>query len=132
MAITKCLRLIKDSRDDSEMFAALLVVARKLVKLSDQLTDPARKSIFDTIGFAFISRLLITSNPDVAASGSVPQDNPYIKLAVLVIILTKNLSVAHSEMINKITTFVEIVNSFPSVSVEMFGDVLQCKLMYRN
>ena len=66
MDITKYRRLIKDSRNDSELFAALLVVA-KLVK-SDQLTDTARKSIFDTIGFAFISRLLITSNPDVAAS----------------------------------------------------------------
>ena len=29
-------------------------------------------------------------------------------------------------MINKITNFVEIVNSFPSVSAEMFDDVLQC------
>ena len=33
---------------------------------------------------------------------------------------------AHSEIINKITNFVEIVNSFPSVSAEMFDDVLQC------
>ena len=125
MDITRCLRLIKDSRNDNEMFAALLVVA-KVVK-SDQLTDPARKRIFEAIGFAFINRLLITSNPD-EASCDVPQDNPYKKLALtlLACYCTDKELAAHTEMINKITTFVEIVNSFTSVSVELFDDVLQC------
>jgi len=107
------------------MFAALLVVAK--VMKSDQLTNSARKKIFDAIGFAFINRLLITSNPDEAPS-DVPQDNPYKKLALtlLACYCTDKGLAAHSEMINKITTFVEIVNGFPSISLEMFDDVLQC------
>jgi len=125
MDITKCLRLMKDSQNDSEMFAALLVVA-KVVK-SDQLTDSERKRIFDAIGFAFINRLLVTSIPDEASS-DVPQDNPYKKLALtlLACYCTDKEFAAHPEMINKISTFVEIVNSFSSVSSEMFDDVLQC------
>ena len=124
MDITKFLRLIKDSRNDSEKFAALLVVA-KFVK-SDQLTAQARKKVFEAIGFTFINRLLITSVN--SAAGDVPQDNPYKKLALtlLACYCTDEELAAHSEVINKIPTFVEVVNSFPSVSVEMFEDTLQC------
>ena len=103
------------------MTAALLVVS-KFVK-SDQLTAQARKSVFEATGFAFINRLLIMSvNSDETASGVAPQDNPYKKLVytLLACYCADKEFLSRSEVINKIPNFVEVVNSFPSVSVEMF------------
>ena len=125
MNVPKCLRLIQNSQNDSEMFAALLIVA-KVVK-SNEVDDAARRKLFEAIGFTFINRLLITKED----TSSISQDELFKKIAItlLACFCTDKELVTHPEMINKIPLFVEVVQSFAStelVSSEMFDDVLQC------
>ena len=124
MNVAKCLRFIENSQNDSEMFAALLIVA-KAVK-SNEVDDAARKKLFDAIGFTFINRLLITKED---ASG-MPQDDLFKKIAVtlLACFCTDKELVRHSEMINKIPLFHEVIQNFATTesTSEMFDDVLQC------
>ena len=126
MNVSKCLGLIQNSQNDSEKFAALLIVA-KAVK-SNEVDDAERRKLFDAIGFTFINRLLITKED---ASG-VPQDELFIKIAItlLACFCTDKELVRHSEMINKVPLFVETVQSFAAEksvsSDEIFDDVLQC------
>ena len=125
MNVAKCLSLIQNSQNDSEKFAALLIVA-KAVK-SNEVDETERRKLFDAIGFTFINRLLITKED---ASG-VPQDELFKKIAItlLACFCTDKELVKHSEMISKIPLFVEVVLSFvavESVSSEMLDDVLHC------
>ena len=126
MDVNKCLRLIENSQNDSEMFAALLIVA-KAVK-SNEVDDAARRKLFDAIGFTFINRLLITKED---STGMPAQDELFKKIAItlLACFCTDKELVRHSEMINKIPLFVEVVQSSvttESMPSEMFDDVLQC------
>lgn len=126
MNISKCLRLIQNSQNDSEMFAALLIVA-KAVK-SNEVDDAARRKLFEAIGFTFINRLLITKED---ASGVPAQDGLFKKIAItlLACFCTDKELVKHPEMISKIPLFVEVLQSSAatkSASPEMFDDVLQC------
>ena len=125
MNVAKCLSLIQNSQNDSEKFAALLIVA-KAVK-SNEVDETERRKLFDAIGFTFINRLLITKED---ASG-VPQDELFKKIAItlLACFCTDKELVKHSEMISKIPLFVEVVLSFVAVesaSSEMLDDVLHC------
>lgn len=122
MDVSKCLRLIQNSQNDSEMFAALLIVA-KAVK-SNEVDDTTRRKLFDAIGFTFINRLLITKED----TSGVPQDELFKKLAItlLACFCTDKELVKHPEMMNKIPLFVEVVQSFAAVSSEILDDVLQC------
>ena len=126
MNVSKCLLLIQNSQNDSEMFAALLIVA-KAVK-SNEVDDAERRKLFEAIGFTFINRLLITKED---TSGVPAQDELFKKIAItlLACFCTDKELVKHTEMINKIPLFVEVFQSFSStesVSSELFDDVLQC------
>lgn len=125
MNVAKCLSLIQNSQNDSEKFAALLIVA-KAVK-SNEVDGTARRKLFDAIGFTFINRLLITKKD----ANGVPQDELFKKIAMtlLACFCTDKELVKHSEMISKIPVFVEVVQSFvaaESASSEMLDDVLHC------
>ena len=126
MNVAKCLRLVQNSQNDSEMFAALLIVA-KAVK-SNEVDDAARRKLFEAIGFTFINRLLITKED---TSGASVQDELFKKIAItlLACFCTDKELVKHAEMISKIPLFVEVLQSYSatkSASTEMFDDVLQC------
>ena len=125
MNVAKCLSLIQNSQNDSEKFAALLIVA-KAVK-SNEVDGTARRKLFNAIGFTFINRLLITKED----ANGVPQDDLFKRIAItlLACFCTDKELVKHSEMISKIPVLVEIIQSFvpaKSASSEMLDDVLQC------
>ena len=125
MNVEKCLHLIRDSRNDSEMFAALLIVV-KAVK-SNEVDNAARRTLFEAIGFTFINRLLITKEDTTGASQGVL----FKKLAItlLACFCTDEELVKHPEMMNKVPLFVEVLQSFTATEsdqLEMFDDVLQC------
>ena len=125
MNAEKCLRLIQNSQNDSEMFAALLIVA-KAVK-SNEADDVARRKLFEAIGFTFVNRLLITKED----TAGVSQGDLFKKIAItlLACFCTDKELVKHQEMMNKVPLFVEVLQSFLATKTDrsdIFDDVLQC------
>ncbi|XP_051892261.1 neurochondrin isoform X2 [Pristis pectinata] len=125
--LERCLKVLQDAKNDSEQFAALLLVT-KVVKAGE--TDAGtRRRIFDAIGFSFPNRLLVTKE---SPSGCPNQIFRALGMTLFACFSTNPEMVSHPQMFNKIPIFNEIVSSLmePGSDIttftSMIDDSYQC------
>ncbi|XP_038055249.1 neurochondrin-like [Patiria miniata] len=102
--VDTCLQALERASSDTEVFAALLLVA-KIVQAEN--TDAAtRKRIFDAVGFRFINRLL-----KAAAKPDKKESSTYRSLAVTLLgcFSTSPELVSHPQMVNKVPVLIEVI-----------------------
>ncbi|NWU46840.1 NCDN protein, partial [Dromas ardeola] len=121
-ALKRCLGVLRDARNDSEQFAALLLVT-KAVK-AGELDAKTRRQIFDAIGFTFPNRLLTSRQPP---AGCPEHTFRALGLTLLACFCTDPELAGHSQILNKIPTFNDIlVSPCNPDSTSMIDDVYQC------
>ena len=101
-SLQKCISVLRAAKNDTEQFAALLLVTQ-LVH-SNEIDGLERRQLFDAIGFKFINRLLNTRN--------VPSDCPAqvynsLALTILACFSSDEELCVHPEMIKKIPLFLD-------------------------
>ncbi|KAM8997321.1 neurochondrin [Ara ararauna] len=121
-ALRRCLGALRDAGNDSEQFAALLLVT-KAVK-AGEVDAKTRRQIFDAIGFTFPTRLLASGKPP---PGCPDHTFRALGLTLLACFCTDPELAAHSQILNKIPTFNDIlVSPCNPDSTSMVDDVYQC------
>ncbi|XP_055847254.1 neurochondrin homolog [Episyrphus balteatus] len=105
-SVKKCAAMLKGSKTDTEKFAALFMVT-KLVKGKD-CNPPAKKLLFEAIGFGFLKKLL--------NSKDLPNDCPplvykSVALSILTCFCQEEELATHKDMIDAIPTLLEIVET---------------------
>ncbi|NWS16253.1 NCDN protein, partial [Pachyramphus minor] len=120
--LKRCLGVLRDARNDSEQFAALLLVTKAV--RAGEVDAKTRRQIFDAIGFTFPTRLLISGQPP---PGCPPHTFRALGLTLLACFCTDPELAGHSQVLNKIPTFNEVLLS-PCTpdSTSMVDDVYQC------
>ncbi|NWQ60712.1 NCDN protein, partial [Neopipo cinnamomea] len=120
--LKRCLGVLRDARNDSEQFAALLLVTKAV--RAGEVDAKTRRQIFDAIGFTFPTRLLISGQPP---PGCPPHTFRALGLTLLACFCTDPELAGHSQVLNKIPTFNEVLLS-PCApdSTSMVDDVYQC------
>ncbi|XP_014736775.1 PREDICTED: neurochondrin isoform X1 [Sturnus vulgaris] len=120
--LKRCLGVLRDARNDSEQFAALLLVT-KAVK-AGEVDAKTRRQIFDAIGFTFPTRLLTSRQPP---AGCPPHTFRAFGLTLLACFCTDPELAGHSQILNKIPTFNDILLSPCDLDcTSMVDDVYQC------
>ncbi|NXB49116.1 NCDN protein, partial [Leucopsar rothschildi] len=120
--LKRCLGVLRDARNDSEQFAALLLVT-KAVK-AGEVDAKTRRQIFDAIGFTFPTRLLTSRQPP---AGCPPHTFRAFGLTLLACFCTDPELAGHSQILNKIPTFNDILLSPCDLDcISMVDDVYQC------
>ncbi|NWT01060.1 NCDN protein, partial [Mionectes macconnelli] len=120
--LKRCLGVLRDARNDSEQFAALLLVTKAV--RAGEVDAKTRRQIFDAIGFTFPTRLLISGQPP---PGCPPHTFRALGLTLLACFCTDPQLAGHSQVLNKIPTFNEVLLSPCSPdSTSMVDDVYQC------
>ncbi|KAJ7395676.1 Neurochondrin [Pitangus sulphuratus] len=120
--LKRCLGVLRDARNDSEQFAALLLVTKAV--RAGEVDAKTRRQIFDAIGFTFPTRLLISGQPP---PGCPPHTFRALGLTLLACFCTDPELAGHSQVLNKIPTFNEVLLSpCPPDSTSMVDDVYQC------
>ncbi|NXX75699.1 NCDN protein, partial [Urocolius indicus] len=120
--LKRCLGVLRDARNDSEQFAALLLVTKAV--RAGEVDAKTRRQIFDAIGFTFPNRLLTSRQlPD----GCPQHTFQALGLTLLACFCTDPELAGHSQILNKIPTFNDILLSpcHPD-STSMIDDVYQC------
>ncbi|NWU82041.1 NCDN protein, partial [Onychorhynchus coronatus] len=120
--LKRCLGVLRDARNDSEQFAALLLVTKAV--RAGEVDAKTRRQIFDAIGFTFPTRLLISGQ---APPGCPPHTFRALGLTLLACFCTDPELAGHSQVLNKIPTFNEVLLSpCPPDGTPMVDDVYQC------
>ncbi|NXH92494.1 NCDN protein, partial [Edolisoma coerulescens] len=120
--LKRCLGVLRDARNDSEQFAALLLVTKAV--RAGEVDAKTRRQIFDAIGFTFPSRLLTSRQPP---AGCPPHTFRALGLTLLACFCTDPELAGHSQILNKIPTFNDILLSpCDPDSTSMVDDVYQC------
>ncbi|NWI54514.1 NCDN protein, partial [Calyptomena viridis] len=120
--LKRCLGVLRDARNDSEQFAALLLVAKAV--RAGEVDAKTRRQIFDAIGFTFPTRLLTSRQPP---AGCPPHTFRALGLTLLACFCTDPELAGHSQILNKIPTFNEVLLSpCDPGSTSMVDDVYQC------
>ncbi|NXX46076.1 NCDN protein, partial [Tricholaema leucomelas] len=120
--LKRCLDVLRDARNDSEQFAALLLVAKAV--RAGEVDAKTRRQIFDAIGFTFPSRLLTSRQPP---AGCPEHTFRALGLTLLACFCTDPELAGHSQILNKIPTFNDIlVSTGTPDSTSMVDDVYQC------
>ncbi|NWH71130.1 NCDN protein, partial [Piaya cayana] len=121
-ALKRCLDVLRDARNDSEQFAALLLVT-KAVK-AGEVDAKTRRQIFNAIGFTFPNRLLVSQQPP---DGCPEHTFRALGLTLLACFCTDPELAGHSQILNKIPTFNDIlVSHCDPDSASMIDDAYQC------
>ncbi|XP_041068045.1 neurochondrin isoform X1 [Carcharodon carcharias] len=126
-ALERCLQVLQDAKNDSEQFAALLLVT-KVVK-AGEIDAETRRRIFDAIGFSFPNRLLITKE---SPHGCPSQIFRALGMTLLACFSTNPEMVTHPQILNKIPIFNEVISSEIDSGAEiatftsMIDDCYQC------
>nr|XP_005298446.1 neurochondrin [Chrysemys picta bellii] len=123
--LERCLSVLRDAKHDSEQFAALLLVT-KAVRAGD-VDSRTRRRIFDAVGFTFPNRLLASREPPTGCPEHMFRG---LGLTLLACFCTDSELASHSQILNKIPTFNNILAS-PSdpddlSASSMIDDVYQC------
>lgn len=120
--LERCLKVLQDAKNDSEQFAALLLVT-KVVKAGETDAD-SRRRIFDAIGFAFPNRLLITKG---SPSGCPNLTFRALGMTLFACFSTNPEMVSHPQMLNTIPIFNEIVSSSiePGADITTFTSMIE-------
>ncbi|XP_010156479.1 PREDICTED: neurochondrin [Eurypyga helias] len=120
--LRRCLGVLRDARNDSEQFAALLLVTRAVK--AGEVDAKTRRQIFDAIGFTFPNRLLISRKPP---AGCPDHTFRALGLTLLACFCTDPELAGHSQILNKIPTFNDIlVSPCDPDSTSMIDDAYQC------
>ncbi|NXT60008.1 NCDN protein, partial [Chaetops frenatus] len=120
--LKRCLGVLRDARNDSEQFAALLLVTKAV--RAGEVDAKTRRQIFDAIGFTFPTRLLTSRQPP---AGCPPHTFRALGLTLLACFCTDPELAGHSQILNKIPTFNDILLSpCDPDSTSMVDDVYQC------
>ncbi|XP_005529837.1 PREDICTED: neurochondrin isoform X1 [Pseudopodoces humilis] len=120
--LKRCLGVLRDARNDSEQFAALLLVTKAV--RAGEVDAKTRRQIFDAIGFTFPTRLLTSRQPP---DGCPPHTFRAFGLTLLACFCTDPELAGHSQILNKIPTFNDILlSSCDADSTSMVDDVYQC------
>ncbi|NWR45143.1 NCDN protein, partial [Regulus satrapa] len=120
--LKRCLGVLRDARDDSEQFAALLLVTKAV--RAGEVDAKTRRQIFDAIGFTFPSRLLTSRQPP---DGCPPHTFRALGLTLLACFCTDPQLAGHSQILNKIPTFNDVLLSpCDPDGASMLDDVYQC------
>ncbi|XP_052554610.1 neurochondrin [Tympanuchus pallidicinctus] len=120
--LKKCLEVLKDARNDSEQLAALLLVTKAV--RAGELDSKTRRQIFDAIGFTFPNRLL---NSRQAPPGCPEDTFRALGLTLLACFCTDPELAGHSQILNKIPTFSDVLLSPCNPdSTSMVDDAYQC------
>ncbi|NWT57880.1 NCDN protein, partial [Erythrocercus mccallii] len=120
--LKRCLGVLRDARNDSEQFAALLLVTKAV--RAGEVDAKTRRQIFDAIGFTFPSRLLLSRQPP---AGCPPHTFRALGLTLLACFCTDPELAGHSQILNKIPTFNDVLLSpCDPDSTSMVDDVYQC------
>lgn len=119
-SLQKCTTVLRTAKNDTERFAALLLVTQ-LVH-SNEIDGVGRRQLFDAIGFKFLNRLLNTRN--------VPSDCPAevynsLALTILACFSSDEELCEHPEMIKKIPLFLNGISSSAETGVGE-GSVEDC------
>uniref|UniRef100_A0A8C4SNA7 Neurochondrin n=1 Tax=Erpetoichthys calabaricus TaxID=27687 RepID=A0A8C4SNA7_ERPCA len=123
--LQRCLQILKNPANDSEQFAALLLVT-KVIQAGT--ADPGtRRQIFDAVGFSLPNRLLATMNttPDCP-----PQVLCSLAVSLLAAFSTDQDLVSHPQLLNKVLLFLGLASGQSQVSVDQatIQDSYQCLL----
>ncbi|NXS13607.1 NCDN protein, partial [Neodrepanis coruscans] len=120
--LRRCLAVLRDAKNDSEQFAALLLVAKAV--RAGEVDAKTRRQIFDAIGFTFPSRLLSSGQPP---AGCPPHTFRALGLTLLACFCTDPQLAGHPQVLGKIPIFNEVLLSpRDPESTCMVEDVLQC------
>lgn len=104
-ALERCLEVLRAAKNDSEQFAALLLVTK--CARAQELDDGTRHRIFDAVGFSFPNRLLFTkTTPD----GCHDYLFRSLGLTLLACFCTDPSLASHPQVINKIPILNETLN----------------------
>ncbi|XP_065506712.1 neurochondrin [Caloenas nicobarica] len=120
--LKRCLGVLRDARNDSEQFAALLLVTKAV--RAGEVDAKTRRQIFNAIGFTFPNRLLVSGQPP---AGCPPHTFRALGLTLLACFCTDPELAGHSQILNKIPTFNDIlVSPCDPDGTSMIDDVYQC------
>nr|XP_056703117.1 neurochondrin [Euleptes europaea] len=122
--LERCLNMLRDARNDSEQFAALLLVT-KAAKAGD-VDSKTRRRIFDAVGFTFPNRLLSSKDPPEGCPGHTFQA---LGLTLLACFCTDPDLAEHPQVLNKIPTFNSVISAGDSGDTycgSMIDDAYQC------
>ncbi|NXD81887.1 NCDN protein, partial [Halcyon senegalensis] len=120
--LKRCLDVLRDARNDSEQFAALLLVTKAV--RAGEVDAKTRRQIFDAIGFTFPNRLLVSRQPP---AGCPEHTFRALGLTLLACFCTDPELAGHSQILNKIPTFNDIlISPCTPDSTSMIDDVYQC------
>ncbi|XP_030074294.1 neurochondrin [Microcaecilia unicolor] len=123
--LERCLEVLHDAKNDSEQFAALLLVT-KTVRASD-IDAKTRRRIFNAVGFTFPHRLLVSQETPTGCSQHVYRS---LGLTLLACFCTDPDLAGHPQVLNKIQLLNETIvsdceaNDVPLTS--MIDDAYQC------
>ncbi|NXJ77281.1 NCDN protein, partial [Trogon melanurus] len=120
--LRRCLGVLRDARNDSEQFAALLLVTKAV--RAGEVDAKTRRQIFDAIGFTFPTRLLVSRQPP---PGCPQHTFRALGLTLLACFCTDPELAAHSQILNKIPTFNDVlVSPCDPDGTSMIDDAYQC------
>ncbi|XP_077151922.1 neurochondrin [Ranitomeya variabilis] len=124
-ALERCLEVLRAAKNDSELFAALLLVTK--CARAQELDDSTRYRIFDAVGFSFPNRLFLTkTTPD----GCPEYLFRSLGLTLLACFCTDPSLASHPQVINKIPILNETLNiscqEDNNVLTSMVEDAYQC------
>ncbi|NWZ71913.1 NCDN protein, partial [Acrocephalus arundinaceus] len=120
--LKRCLDVLRDAKDDSEQFAALHLVTKAV--RPGEVDAKTLRQIFDAIGFTFPTRLLLSQKPPADLPPNIFRT---IGLTLLACFCTDPELAGHSQILNKIPTFNDILLSpCDPDSTSMVDNVYQC------
>ncbi|XP_072276497.1 neurochondrin isoform X2 [Pyxicephalus adspersus] len=124
-ALERCLGVLKSAKNDSEQFAALLLVT-KCVQASN-LDDETRHKIFDSVGFSFLNRLLFSKS---SLDGCPEYLLRSLGLTLLACFCTDPSLANHPQVLNKIPILNETISALSQQEIKnessMVEDAYQC------
>ncbi|CAG9834535.1 unnamed protein product [Diabrotica balteata] len=124
-AVKKCCNILKNSASDTEKFAALFMVT-KLVK-GKHATPNAKKAIFESIGFDFLRRLLLTTDVPVDCPPSIYKS---VALSIITVFCNEEELATKKEMLDFVPAFLDIVKAADDVenddSLMAIGEAYNC------
>ncbi|XP_077193693.1 neurochondrin isoform X2 [Paroedura picta] len=122
--LERCLNVLRDARNDSEQFAALLLVT-KAAKAGD-IDSKTRRRIFDAVGFTFPNRLLASKDPPEGCPGHMFQA---LGVTLIACFCTDPDLAQHPQVLNKIPAFNDVISACDSGDAScgsMIDEAYQC------
>ncbi|XP_033013620.1 neurochondrin [Lacerta agilis] len=122
--LERCLNVLRDASNDSEQFAALLLVTK--AAKAGEINSKTRRRIFDAVGFTFPNRLLTSKD---APEGCTQHTFQALGLTLLACFCTDPDLARHPQVLNKIPVFNDVISTCKPGDAScnaMIDDAYQC------